>query len=260
MEIGFLPITLWDLLDVLIVGFLLFQSYKLLRGSVAINIFIGVVTLIVLSWIVRSLNMELLSSIIGLLISTGVIILIIVFQPEVRRFLLLLGNNTLRQRSKFLDTLLDRKDVDNQEHRESAEQLKKALLSMSKRKEGALIILNKKANLEGIAQTGVRLNADISRPLLENIFFKNSPLHDGAMLIENDKIIAAACILPLSDSVDLPQSVGLRHRAAVGITERTEVAAFVVSEETGSISLAVNGKLYRRLSKEKVEELVNLHL
>lgn len=260
MEIGFLPITLWDLLDVLIVGFLLFQSYKLLRGSVAINIFIGVVTLIVLSWIVRSLNMELLSSIIGLLISTGVIILIIVFQPEVRRFLLLLGNNTLRQRSKFLDTLLDRKDVDNQEHRESAEQLKKALLSMSKRKEGALIILNKKANLEGIAQTGVRLNADISRPLLENIFFKNSPLHDGAMLIENDKIIAAACILPLSDSVDLPQSVGLRHRAAVGITERTEVAAFVVSEETGSISLAINGKLYRRLSKEKVEELVNLHL
>lgn len=259
MEIGFLPITLWDVLDVLIVGFLLFQSYKLLRGSVAINIFIGVVTLMTLSWIVRSLNMELLSSIIGLLISTGVIILIIVFQPEVRRFLLLLGNNTLRQRSKFLDRLLDRKDTDNQEHKEGAEQLKKALISMSKRKEGALIILNKKANLEGIAQTGIRLNADISRPLLENIFFKNSPLHDGAMLIENDKIIAAGCILPLSDSLDLPQGVGLRHRAAVGITERTEVAAFVVSEETGSISLAVNGKLYRRLSKEKVEELVNLH-
>ena len=260
MEIGFLPITLWDLLDVTIVGFLLFQSYKLLRGSVAINIFIGVVTLIVLSWIVRSLNMELLSSIIGLLISTGVIILIIVFQPEVRRFLLLLGNNTLRQRSKFLDTLLDREAADNQGNKESAEQLKKALFSMSKRKEGALIILNKKANLEGIAQTGVRLNADISRPLLENIFFKNSPLHDGAMLIENDKIIAAGCILPLSDSMDLPQSVGLRHRAAVGITERTEVAAFVVSEETGTISLAVNGKLYRRLSKEKVDELVDLHL
>ncbi|MGK0363709.1 MAG: diadenylate cyclase [Saprospiraceae bacterium] len=260
MEIGFLPITLWDLLDVLIVGYLLFQSYKLLRGSVAINIFIGVVTLIVLSWIVRSLNMELLSSIIGLLISTGVIILIIVFQPEVRRFLLLLGNNTLRQRSKFLDTLLDREAADNQGEKESAKQLKKALFSMSKRKEGALIILNKKANLEGIAQTGVRINADISRPLLENIFFKNSPLHDGAMLIENDKIIAAGCILPLSDSVDLPQSVGLRHRAAVGITERTEVAAFVVSEETGTISLAVNGKLYRRLSKEKVDELVDLHL
>lgn len=260
MEIGFLSITLWDLLDVLIVGFLLFQSYKLLRGSVAINIFVGVVTLIILSWIVRSLNMELLSSIIGLLISTGVIILIIVFQPEVRRFLLLLGNNTLRQRSKFLDSLLDRKNADNQENRESAKQLKKALISMSKRKEGALIILNKKANLEGIAQTGVYMNADISRPLLENIFFKNSPLHDGAMLIENDKIIAAGCILPLSDSVDLPQSVGLRHRAAVGITERTEVAAFVVSEETGTISLAVNGKLYRRLSKEKVDELVDLHL
>ena len=260
MEIGFLPITIWDLLDVVIVGFLLFQSYKLLRGSVAINIFTGVVTLIVLSWIVRSLNMELLSSIIGLLISTGVLILIIVFQPEVRRFLLLLGNNTLRQRSKFLDSLFDREGSDNQGNRESAEQLKRALLSMSKRKEGALIILNKKANLEGIVQTGVQINADISRPLLENIFFKNSPLHDGAMLIENDKIIAAGCILPLSDSVDLPQSVGLRHRAAVGITERTEVAAFVVSEETGTISLAVNGKLYRRLSKEKVEELVDLHL
>lgn len=260
MEIGFLPITVWDILDVVIVGFLLFQSYKLLRGSVAINIFVGVVTLIILSWVVRSLNMELLSSILGLLISTGVIILIIVFQPEVRRFLLLFGNNTLRQRSKFLDMLLDREDPDNQEHKESAEQLKKALFSMSKRKEGALVILNKKANLEGIAQTGVAINADISRPLLENIFFKNSPLHDGAMLIENDKIIAAACILPLSDSIDLPQSVGLRHRAAVGITERTEVAAFVVSEETGTISFAINGKLYRRLSKEKVIELVDLHL
>jgi len=260
MEIGFLPITLWDLLDVLIVGFLLYQSYKLLRGSVAINIFIGVVTLIVLSWIVRSLNMELLSSIIGLLISTGVLILIIVFQPEVRRFLLLLGNNTLRQRSKLLDAFLDRENTDNQTNKKGSEQLKMALLSMSKRKEGALIILNKKANLEGIAETGVYLNADISRPLIENIFFKNSPLHDGAMLIENDKIIAAACILPLTDSLDLPQSVGLRHRAAVGITERTEVAAFVVSEETGTISLAVNGKLYRRLSKEKVEELVDLHL
>lgn len=259
MDIGFFPITLWDLLDVLIVGFLIFQSYKLLRGSVAINIFVGVVTLIILSWVVRVLNMQMLSSIINLLISTGVIILIIVFQPEVRRFLLLLANNTLRQRSKFLDFLLDREKSENKEHKEGGDQLKKALISMSKRKEGALIILNKKANLEGIAETGVRMNAEISRPLLENIFFKNSPLHDGAMLIENDKIIAAGCILPLSDSVDLPQSVGLRHRAAVGITERTEVAAFVVSEETGTVSLAVNGKLYRRLSKERIEELVDLH-
>ncbi len=259
MEIGFLPVTLWDLLDVLVVGWLLFQLYKLLRGSIAVNIFLGVLTLLVLSWAVRALNMQMLSSIIGLLISTGVIILIIVFQPEVRRFLITFANNTLRQRSKLLNRLLDRGEAEIEANRHAADELKKALHRMSKRKEGALIILNKNANLEGIAESGVKLNADISRPLIENIFFKNSPLHDGAMLIKGDKIIAAGCILPLSDSADLPQSVGLRHRAAVGITERTEVAAFLVSEETGIVSFAINGKLYRRLSQEKTDELVEQH-
>lgn len=259
MEIGFLPVTIWDLLDVVVVGWLLFQLYKLLRGSIAVNIFVGVLTLLVLSWVVRALNMQMLSSIIGLLISTGVIILIIVFQPEVRRFLITFANNTLRQRSKLLNRLLDRGEADGQANRSAAEQLKNALFSMSKRKEGALIILSKQANLEAVADTGVRINGDISRFLIENIFFKNSPLHDGAMIIKGDKIIAAGCILPLSDSPDLPQSVGLRHRAAVGITERTEVAAFLVSEETGTLSFAVNGKLYRRLTQEKVNELLGSH-
>ena len=260
MEIGFLPISLWDLADILLVGILLYQLYKLLRGSIAVNIFFGVVLLIVLSWIVKALDMVLLRNIITSLIGTGVIILIIVFQPEVRRFFISFANTTLRQRSKLLDNLLNRGGEGTQADARAAAELKKALHSMSRRKEGALIVLNKKANLEPTAGTGTRLNADISSRLIENIFFKNSPLHDGAMLLDHNVIVAAGCILPLSDSTELPQNVGLRHRAAVGITEHTEVAAFVVSEETGTVSLAVDGKLYRRLKKEKIDELVDLHL
>lgn len=259
MEIGFLTVSLWDLLDIALVGWLLYQSFRLLRGSVAVNIFIGVVTLIVLSWIFRALNMQMISAIMSQLISTGVIILIIVFQPEVRRFLLLLGNNTLRQRSNLLDRLLDRQESEK-DITDQTNALTSALLNMGKLKQGALIILTKNAAVQGIADTGVRLNAVFSRSLIENIFFKNSPLHDGAMLLNRDEIIAAGCVLPLSDSGNLPRSVGLRHRAAVGITERTEVAAFIVSEETGTISFAISGKLERRLSKEKIYDLIRTHL
>lgn len=258
-EIGFLPVRIWDILDILIVGYLIYQIYKLLRGSIAFNIFVGVVMLYVIWWLVGVLKMDLLSLLLNQVVSVGVIILIIIFQPEVRRFLLLLGNTTLRQRSNFLFRLLDRNFDDEQTKLAMTKEIKAALLRMSQKKWGALIIFSKSLNMEGISTSGIRLSAKISQQLLESIFNKQSPLHDGAVLIDNHTIVAASCILPVSDNPDLPKSAGLRHRAAVGITERMNVVAFIVSEETGAISFAFEGRLHRNVNEETLGELLEKH-
>ena len=258
-EIGFLPVRIWDILDILIVGYLIYQIYKLLRGSIAFNIFIGVVMLYVVWWLVGALKMDLLSLLLNQIVSVGVIILIIIFQPEVRRFLLLLGNTTLRQRSNFLQRLIDRNlDVD-QSVQLHVEEIKAAFLRMSQRRWGALIVFAKSLNLEGITSTGIPLRANISQQLIESIFNKESPLHDGAVIIDNNMLIAASCILPVSDNPDLPQSAGLRHRAAVGISERMNVASFIVSEETGAISFAFEGRLQRNINEETLVKLLKEH-
>jgi uncharacterized protein (TIGR00159 family) len=257
-EIGFLPIRIWDILDILIVGYLIYQIYKLLRGSVAFNIFIGVILIYVLSWLVKMLEMDLLSSLLGQFVSVGVLMLLIIFQPEVRRFLLILGNNTLRQRSNFFNRLLSGKlnifesDVLSQ----NAEAINKAILRMSRTKTGALIVFANNLNLEYFSNSGVVLNAKISQPLIESIFNKESPLHDGAVIISDNKIHSASCVLPLSSNPDLPKSAGLRHRAAVGVTENSNVSAFIVSEESGAISYAVHGKLARKISEKRLKELL----
>ncbi|MEM1215197.1 MAG: diadenylate cyclase CdaA [Bacteroidota bacterium] len=249
-HIGFLKVSLWDVLDVAIVAYLLYLLYKLLRGSIAFNIFIGLLLLYVSSFVVQQLKMELLSSILGEFVKMGIIILIIIFQPEVRRFLLILGNTTLRQRSNLLDRLLDRQGVKGSEkdHQEAQEAVAKAVLRMGKQRIGALIIITKNTSLEGIASGGVTLNAEISQPLLESLFARESPLHDGAVLLEDLKLTRASVILPVSEQTSLPKSVGLRHRAAVGVTEKAKVLAVLVSEETGSVSIAEEGQLRRRLS------------
>ena len=258
-EIGFLPIRIWDILDIVIVGFLIYQIYKLLRGSVAFNIFIGVILVYVLFWLVNMLKMDLLSSLLGQFVSIGVLMLLIIFQPEVRRFLLILGNSTLRQRSNFFNRLFSgRLNIfEGNVLPQNAVELNKAILRMSRSKTGALIVFANNTNLEYFSNSGVQLDALISQPLIESIFSKESPLHDGAVIISSNKIYAASCILPLSTNPDLPKSAGLRHRAAVGVTENTNVAAFVVSEETGAISYAVGGKLERRISEDQLEKLLN---
>jgi diadenylate cyclase len=257
-EIGFLPIRFWDILDILIFGYLIYQIYKLLRGSIAFNIFIGVIMLFVVWWLVRTLKMDLLSLLLNQFVSVGVIMLLIIFQPEVRRFLLLLGDTTLRQRSQFLGRMLDRESSeDSTLKQQSIQEMKSAIIRMSQRKWGALIVLSNNLNLEAVLSTGVKLDAVVSQQLIESIFNKQGPLHDGAVVIANNKVLAAGCILPVSDNQDLPKSAGLRHRAAVGITERMMVATFVVSEETGLISFAYDGKLQRRLSEEQVLNLLN---
>jgi len=259
-KIGFLPVRIWDILDILIVGYLMYQIYRLLRGNIAFNIFVGVLTLYVVWWLVDQLNMDLLGAVLDQFVKVGVIILIIIFQPEVRRFLLFLGNSTLRQRSNFLGRIIDRNFEGGEQKEDWVQAIKKAMLRMSRSKTGALIVMSKNLNLEGLVNSGIVIDGQISEALIESIFNKSSPLHDGAVIMENGKVKLASAILPISESHELPSSAGLRHRAAVGITERANVAGFVVSEETGTISFAYGGKLKRNLTEDELVSLLNEHL
>lgn len=258
-QIGFLPVSFWDIADILIVTYLLYQLYKLLKGNFAINIIIGVVMLYMVWWLVNELNMSLLAAVLDQFVSVGVIILIIIFQPEVRRFLLVLGNTTLRQRSNFVGRMLDRNVGKSTEQENQLMAIKSALLRMARKKTGALIIFTQDMSLEGVISSGVTLDAQVSEPLIESIFNKESPLHDGAMLIAKGRVKMASCVLPVSENTEIPKSAGLRHRAAVGITERAKVAAFIVSEETGNISFAYEGVLHRKISEARLTELLQLY-
>jgi uncharacterized protein (TIGR00159 family) len=237
---GFIDIRLLDIIDILLVAVLLFELYRLLKGTVAINIFLGIIALFLIWKIVDALQMELLSQILGAFISVGFIALIIIFQPEIRQFLLALGTpNFLKKRKgKFLFWNFNMKyevnlDIDT---------IILACQRMADTKEGALIVLAKKNELRHILESGERVDAPISAPLIENVFFKNSPLHDGAMIIGNNKIKAVGCILPVSNNTNLPPRLGLRHRAAIGITEQSDAVAIVVSEQNGKISFCKEGE------------------
>lgn len=261
-KIGFLPIRIWDLLDILIVGYLIYLIYRLLRGNIAFNIFIGVLTLYVVYWLVRQLEMQLLSAVLDKFVSVGVIVIVIIFQQEVRNFLLLLGKSALQQRSHFLVKMLLGRNTPEVPEDIGQEVLavKTALQRLSETQIGALIVLAKEANLEGLAYSGVRIDALISEQLLESIFNKSSPMHDGAVLLQKGRIVSAGGVLPVSDKADLPQKIGLRHRAAIGVTEQLNVAALVVSEETGHISWAYEGQLQQDGDLEDLEAFLVKHL
>lgn len=255
-RIGFLPVRIWDLLDILIVGFLIYQLYKLLKGTIAYTIFAGLMVLYVVWWLVARLKMDLLSAVLDQFVNVGVIVLVIIFQQEIRRILLYLGDTAFKRQARILGALLDNNLPQSRQRERQVQALAEALLRMSRKKMGALLVLAGNIRLEGIVNQGIVLNADISVQLMESIFQKESPLHDGAVLIGEGKVLMAGCILPLSDKTDLPKSVGLRHRAAVGITERANVAAFVVSEETGYISMAYEGNLKRKLEETELAVLL----
>lgn len=260
MDIGFLTITIWDILDILIVGFLIYQIYRLLRGSVAFNIFIGVVLLYVIWWLVKALNMELLSLILGQFVSVGVIILIIIFQPEVRRFLLYLGDTTLKRRSWFFEKFLVNESRDLEKKEQIVKGIYNAMEKCSKEKVGVLIVLSKEILPETGTQTGVPIDAKVSSGLIQSIFHIKSPLHDGAVVIHEERIALARAILPVSQSEDLPPEVGLRHRAALGITENSNVCSLVVSEETGNFSYAVDGRLYYDVDGDRLFKVIEQNL
>lgn len=247
-----------DFIDIFCVALMLYYIYRLMKESRSLNVFIGVMVFI-LMWLFVSqiLEMRLLGSIMDKLVSVGVIAIIILFQDEIRRFLYNLGAH---RRVKSIVSLFvsgDRKDgVD----RDSIMPVVMACMNMGKAKVGALIVIERISPLNEIVDTGDIINANINQRLIENIFFKNSPLHDGAMIISKKRIRATGCILPVSHSVDIPKELGLRHRAAMGISQDSDAIAIVVSEETGRISVAIKGQFHLRLSAEQLESILTREL
>ena len=254
MITGFITIRILDILDILLVAFLLYQFYNLIKGTVAINIFVGIFSVYLLWLIVRALDMELLSSILGQVIGGGLIALIIVFQQEIRRFLLIVGSRYISNYQFSLANLFSLKT--KAKPRIKTTEIVKACTDMSAFKTGALIAIARRDNLNHYEKTGVIINADTSNRLLQSIFFKNNPLHDGSVIIRKDKIIAASCALPTSERVDLPPRFGMRHRAAIGLTERTDALVIVVSEETGAISFAKHGELETNIGPNRLRQIL----
>ncbi|MBR8534929.1 diadenylate cyclase CdaA [Carboxylicivirga sediminis] len=251
----FLDIRFIDLVDIVLVAYLMFRIYKLIKGTVALYIMLGIFAFIVFWILIKTFGMELSSTILDNIVNVGVVAFIVVFQQEIRRFLLLLGSRynvstrfsmdkVFMSQSKGMMSIYNKPVV-------------RACLSLAKTKTGALIVITKDSELLDYVQTGELINGVISSQLLENIFFKNSPLHDGAVIITGNKIKAAGCILPVSQNTDLPKRVGLRHRAAMGITEATDAHAIVVSEETGRISFFSKGQMEMGVSGEELQEFLN---
>ncbi len=250
---GFINIRLLDIIDILLVALLLYGLYNLLKGTTAISIFIGIISIYVLYYLTKRFEMTLLSEILEQFVSVGVIALIIVFQPEIRKFLLIIGKQ--RFFKQFTKRFFFKKLLLNRMTETNINNLMKACINMSETKTGALIVLANNNTLDDYISTGEILDANLSNHLLENIFFKNSPLHDGAVIIADDKVKAARCILPLTQNNKFPVSYGLRHRAAVGITELTDCIAIIVSEETGEIAYSKSGQL---LTKRKAESIISM--
>ena len=245
-----------DIIDIVLVALMLYYCYRLMKESRSLNVFIGIMVFIV-TWLFVSqiLEMRLLGSIMDKLVSVGVLVIIIIFQDEIRKFLYNLGAHQ-RVRSLVKVFKNDDKSSERSTDKETIIPIVMACMNMARRKVGALIVIERNIPLDDIVATGDVIDAAINQRLIENIFFKNSPLHDGAMVIARKRIKAAGCILPVSHNVDIPKELGLRHRAAMGISKESDAIAVVCSEETGRISVAVKGNFQLRLSAEELESIL----
>lgn len=252
VNIGFLHVTIVDILDILMVAALLYFLFRWIRGSAAINICLAIVSLLLLRFLVNALNMKMMSSILGTVINVGTVALVVIFQPEIRRFLFNLG-------SRFKGHAFIRKFINTDQRAISgaaADEIAQACFEMGEQKVGALIVIPHNANLEDIISTGDRVDAQISKPLIENIFFKNSPLHDGAMIMGENRIVAARCTLPITQRLDIPARYGMRHKAAIGVSEEFDVSVIVVSEQTGGVSFVKDGKITSVKNMNKLKLLI----
>ncbi len=252
MSQALISISIIDVVDILLVAFLLYRLYSMIRGTAAMTIFLGVSVLYVVWLVVRALNMELTSTIIGQVMGAGIIALLIVFQQEVRRFLLYMGSQYKLHRTVALRRFLAPRRSGLS--KSVLIELVVAAQQMGAIKQGALIALERRSDLSAVLETGVPIDAAVQARLLENIFFKNSPLHDGAAIIRHERIAAAQCILPVSNSPSIPPRLGLRHRAAIGLTEESDALVIVVSEETGSVSLVDAGDILEDLDAEALRK------
>ncbi|MFC0183264.1 TIGR00159 family protein [Pseudarcicella hirudinis] len=252
MRIGFLQIDWIDVLDVLLVAFLLYQIYKLIQGSIANKVFFGYILIYVVYLVAKALGMELLSAILGQFMNVGVLALLIIFQQEIRRFLLMLGRSTSFQENALLKRFYTPKI--SKENVSTLQAIVEATKSMATTHTGALIVVEKEDDLKKFIDSGDHLDAVVTKPLLKTIFGKNSPLHDGAVIIKNGRIAAARCMLPISENGTISPALGFRHRAAIGMSEHTDAAIVVVSEEKGEISFVENGSIFRNMSAGNLEE------
>lgn len=243
-----------DIIDILLIGLLLFYIYRLMRKSGTLSLFFGVLAFIII-WVLASeiFDMRLTGMILDKFMSIGLIILVILFQDQIKRFLIDIGSGS---RINFKKIFSHDKNEESEKHRKSAMAIVRACMSMSKTKTGALIVMQRKVPLTDYELTGERLNAPINARLIESIFFKNSPLHDGAMIIAHNNIVAAGCILPVSQNMDIPKELGLRHRAALGMSQATDALCVIVSEETGNISVASGGKFELKISAPELEAIL----
>lgn len=247
-------IDIIDIIDILLVSLLMYSIYKVMKESRSLNVFIGIM-MFILIWLFvsRIMNMRLLGAVMDALMSVGILALIIIFQEEIRKFLYKLGD---QRYFKLLKKVFSFANKEVEEDKENIMPIVLACMNLAKSKVGALIVIERAVSLEDVAETGDVIDARINQLLIENIFFKNSPLHDGAIVISNKRIKAAGCILPVSHNMDIPKELGLRHRAAMGISQASDAIAIVVSEETGRISAAIKGVFYLRLSAEELEGLL----
>ena len=241
---GFLQLSLADILDILLLALLIYIVFRWIRGTSAMSIFVAIISLYAIRLIVSAFNMRLMTNIMETVLDVGVLAVIVIFQPEIRKFLMRLGSRYMnsRQGKAILDRILGKnRRSSGTSSTEVVNHLAEACRKMSEDKTGALIVIAHKASLEEIISTGDLIDAAIHSRLILNLFFKNSPLHDGALVIAGERIVAARCTLPITEKTNIPASYGMRHKAAIGITEETDADAIVVSEETGNVSFVKGG-------------------
>ena len=235
---GFLHMTIADLLDIFLMALVIYVIFRWIRGSSAMSIFLVVVSLYVVRVVASALGMKMITTMMETVLDVGLLALVVLFQPEIRRFLITLGNRY--KGNRFIAGLLSR-GSGKKLSSETVNEVSEAIRSMSESRTGALIVIPNEIPLYDIMATGDKVDARVSRRLIMNIFFKNSPLHDGAMIIEGGRIAAARCTLPITEKMDLPASYGMRHKAAIGVSEQTDAEVLVVSEETGAVSYVRSG-------------------
>ncbi len=250
---GLPTLRLIDVIDILIVAVLVYYIYRMVRGTNVMLIFWALIVLLV-SWRVADLlEMRLLGALLGGVASVGLIALVVIFQPEIRKFLLFLGTKTQLDES-WLQRLQFWRHQQQASKGNSYEAYVNACMHMSQSRTGALIVFKRKNEVEELIATGERIDALASSPLIEALFFKNSPLHDGAVIAHGNQVLAARCILPVTSRLDVDPNLGLRHRSAIGVTEQLDVLSVIVSEETGSISYAVDGEIHHDISPVQLRQ------
>ena len=257
----FISFSITDAIDIFLVAIMLYQLYKMVKGTAAVNVFIGLALIYVVWIIVRAFELQLLGSILGKFINVGVIAVMVVFQQEIRKFLLYIGSNEFLKNNSWKTILsFTTRSAVSSRYLLDEDSVINACFSMSDSKTGALIIISRKSDLKFYVNTGEIVDSALTDKMLENIFYKNSPMHDGAVIIKDNRIIAARCVLPVTENENFPSHFGMRHRAAVGLTETTDALAITVSEQTGNVSLTVNGEINSNLNRDKLRYLIEKNL